>query len=169
MPDLGRSTKKPAHQGNGSMKAGGAKPKGQGVTPCALPCPAVGRRARSDAPSLRGLPTRGGHPLVRLSQDTRNYMRTRNRIFSIGLVPLIFVLGLAPLAVQLAWGQVVYHRLRSFGFEDLSATDPSGGLIEGTNGMLYGVTDGGGEAGHGTVFRINKDGTGFAQLISFTA
>ena len=96
-------------------------------------------------------------------------MHKHNRNFTSQFGSLIAATSLAVLGLNLASGQAVYHRIRSFGFPNLSAVDPSGGLIEGTNGMLYGVTDSGGESGHGTVFRLNGDGTGFAQLISFTA
>ncbi len=35
-------------------------------------------------------------------------------------------------------------------------------------GTLYGTASGGGSWGHGTVFRVNSDGTGFTNLYSFT-
>jgi uncharacterized repeat protein (TIGR03803 family) len=46
---------------------------------------------------------------------------------------------------------------------------PIGQLIEGTDGKLYGTTSrtGNGFAGDGTVFRVNKDGSGFAVLWRF--
>src|SRR3990172_6775244 len=40
-------------------------------------------------------------------------------------------------------------------------------LIEGSDGMLYGTTQSGGVFGQGTVFKINKDGTGFWLVDSF--
>ena len=42
--------------------------------------------------------------------------------------------------------------------------NPHTGVIEGTDGVLYGTTGGLGFHGHGSVFRINADGTGFAVL-----
>ncbi len=45
----------------------------------------------------------------------------------------------------------------------------SGGLIRGSDGMLYGTTEQGGTGGLGTVFRINADGTGFQTLHHFAA
>lgn len=41
------------------------------------------------------------------------------------------------------------------------------GVIEGSDGALYGSTIAGGTAGYGTLFRINKDGSGHTILRSF--
>ena len=46
--------------------------------------------------------------------------------------------------------------------------EPPAGLIEGTDGRLYGTTYEGGADGNGTIFAINVDGTGFTTLYSFT-
>jgi uncharacterized repeat protein (TIGR03803 family) len=43
---------------------------------------------------------------------------------------------------------------------------PHGGVIEGNDGALYGTASEGGDFGYGTVFRLNKDGSGFAVLKS---
>jgi uncharacterized repeat protein (TIGR03803 family) len=56
----------------------------------------------------------------------------------------------------------------SFGNPSQSAGYPSAELIEGSDGSLYGTTSAGGAFGQGTVFRIGKDGSGFAILRSFT-
>jgi len=51
------------------------------------------------------------------------------------------------------------------------ATDganPQAGLIQGTDGRLYGTANSGGTNGDGTVFAVNPDGTGFATLYNFT-
>jgi RHS repeat-associated protein len=45
---------------------------------------------------------------------------------------------------------------------------PAGKLIQGTDGRLYGTTNGGGLNGFGTVFAVNSDGTGFTTLHTFT-
>lgn len=47
------------------------------------------------------------------------------------------------------------------------AAEPTGGLIEGRDGVLYGTTFRGGNADAGTVFRIARDGTGFRVLHAF--
>ncbi len=46
---------------------------------------------------------------------------------------------------------------------------PHGALIEGSDGFLYGVARFGGPTGTGTVFKIGKDGSGFAVLHAFAA
>ena len=43
---------------------------------------------------------------------------------------------------------------------------PYTGVIEASDGVLYGTTGGIGFDGHGSIYRINKDGTGFAVLRS---
>ncbi len=94
------------------------------------------------------------------------------RIFNRPCTPRLSVRACCILALACnasCWAQPVYTRIRSFGFGELSATAPSGTLIEGTNGVLYGVADGGGQYGYGAVFRMNLDGTGFAQLVSFSS
>lgn len=44
---------------------------------------------------------------------------------------------------------------------------PQARLVEGTNGMLYGTTSAGGTKGMGTLYQLNKDGSGFAMLYHF--
>src|SRR5207249_1841382 len=41
------------------------------------------------------------------------------------------------------------------------------GLIQGTDGALYGTASNGGSSGYGTVFKLNPDGTGFTVLKNF--
>jgi uncharacterized repeat protein (TIGR03803 family) len=55
--------------------------------------------------------------------------------------------------------------LHSFGNSDGGL--PFDDLIEGHDGLLYGATPVGGEKGSGTVFKINKDGSGFTILHHF--
>jgi len=45
----------------------------------------------------------------------------------------------------------------------ITGNNPSG-LIEGPDGRLYGTAETGGSAGHGLLFRINRDGTGFTVV-----
>jgi uncharacterized repeat protein (TIGR03803 family) len=45
---------------------------------------------------------------------------------------------------------------------------PTGALIEDSEGVLYGTTRHGGPLDKGTIFRLNKDGSGFVTLYRFT-
>ncbi len=58
--------------------------------------------------------------------------------------------------------------LYNFESED-SPANPESELIEGEDGMLYGTTTSGGDPGDGTVFRINKNGSGYQVLHEFDA
>jgi uncharacterized repeat protein (TIGR03803 family) len=58
-----------------------------------------------------------------------------------------------------------YRILQSF--DDVDAERPWSGLVEGTDGALYGTTEGGGTNGDGTVFRLSKDGSSYTVLHSF--
>jgi uncharacterized repeat protein (TIGR03803 family) len=51
--------------------------------------------------------------------------------------------------------------------EDSGGQNPQDKLIEGTDGKLYGVTQYGGNFDSGTIYRINKDGSGFEELHEF--
>jgi len=51
--------------------------------------------------------------------------------------------------------------------ECLDGTKPYDGVIEGDDGMLYGMTYGGGEEGWGVLYRIGKDGENFEVLREF--
>jgi uncharacterized repeat protein (TIGR03803 family) len=56
----------------------------------------------------------------------------------------------------------------------LHTFDPSGAkipfeeLLEGSDGFLYGTTSQGGSSGKGSVFRIARDGSGYADIYTFT-
>lgn len=55
--------------------------------------------------------------------------------------------------------------LHQFGFSTEGASPQ--GVIEASDGVLYGTTSSGGLSGNGTIFRINKDGSGLVFLRSF--
>src|SRR5437867_5017787 len=65
-------------------------------------------------------------------------------------------------------GQWVYERLRSCGSAERNAANPYSGLIEADDGALYGTTLQGGSAGRGTVYKVNKDGSGYVIIRSFS-
>lgn len=50
---------------------------------------------------------------------------------------------------------------------DPTAESPNDALIEGSDGALYGTTRNGGLHGAGSVFRVNRDGTGYTVLHHF--
>ena len=65
--------------------------------------------------------------------------------------------------------------IKSYGVPENSGIRPESGVIEGSDGALYGTTLYGGASplssfytAAGTVFRINKDGSGFAILHDFS-
>src|SRR6266542_4226024 len=60
-----------------------------------------------------------------------------------------------------------YVRLRSFTFNGNDAMRPYAGVVEGSEGALYGMTTEGGAYEFGAVFKLNKDGSGYAILHNF--
>jgi uncharacterized repeat protein (TIGR03803 family) len=73
-------------------------------------------------------------------------------------------------------GFTVLHRFQSFTSSNsignpvnADGANPEAELIEGSDGYLYGVARTGGPNGNGTVFKLGKDGTGFAVLHAFGA
>jgi uncharacterized repeat protein (TIGR03803 family) len=61
----------------------------------------------------------------------------------------------------------VYNVLYNFkGYTD--GATPKSGLIEGSDGVLYGTTSAGGSGNGGTVFKINKDGSFYGVVRSFS-
>src|SRR3974390_2557409 len=72
------------------------------------------------------------------------------------------------LSLDCAPAQTDYLQVRSFGLPALDGRDPRD-LIEGTDGLLYGVTaSGGNNNSSGTLFSLTKDGTGYLVLRNFT-
>ncbi|HWI58823.1 MAG TPA: choice-of-anchor tandem repeat GloVer-containing protein, partial [Bacillota bacterium] len=65
--------------------------------------------------------------------------------------------------------QTYFQRLKSFGFPQSSGpSGPQAGLVVASNGMLYGTTDFGGAHYAGTVYKLNRDGSGLVVLHSFS-
>src|SRR5947208_17005641 len=54
--------------------------------------------------------------------------------------------------VDTASGQYTFSLLKSFGFIDRSGKNPQTGLIEGSDGAIYGTTYSGGTSNLGTIF-----------------
>lgn len=57
--------------------------------------------------------------------------------------------------------------LHSFSHVGGGAYEPTAALVQGSDGTLFGTTEGGGSAGGGTVFKLKTNGTGFVQLHAF--
>jgi uncharacterized repeat protein (TIGR03803 family) len=94
-------------------------------------------------------------------------MKTINRI-RLGVLWVAATIGILMAGPLPVLGQFTYQRLRTFGFIESTVTQPEGNLVEGTNGAFYGVSAGGGETENGTLYRLNKDGSGLAILRSFS-
>src|SRR5581483_9348026 len=65
-----------------------------------------------------------------------------------------------------------FSMLKRFFFTSSIRTNgasPLGGLVEGTNGLLFGTTSAGGANSMGAVFQLNKDGTGYRTIYSFSS
>lgn len=58
----------------------------------------------------------------------------------------------------------VLHALR---YTRQESGSPMAGLVESSDGLLYGTSTGGGKTGRGTVFRLAKDGSGYQVLAHF--
>jgi uncharacterized repeat protein (TIGR03803 family) len=61
-----------------------------------------------------------------------------------------------------------YHVLHHFAANGSDGQNPRAKLVEGSDGWLYGAALGGGSAGAGALVRVNKDGSGFTLLLSFS-
>lgn len=61
-----------------------------------------------------------------------------------------------------------YQPLHDFGFDANDGINPYEGLSEGGDGVLYGATRYGGGMDAGTVFKLNKDGSGYEVIHRFT-
>ena len=61
----------------------------------------------------------------------------------------------------------VFDTIHSFGVLSDDGILPSGNLVQGANGMLYGLTDEGGLNNHGAIFKCSTDGSIYDTLHSF--
>ena len=61
-----------------------------------------------------------------------------------------------------------YTVLRSFSSTGDDGRTPRGAMAEDSDGTFYGTTRAGGSSGYGTVFKLNRDGSGYTNLHSFS-
>src|SRR6185369_13784088 len=78
---------------------------------------------------------------------------------------LVAAMLLLLFAIPAAHAQLTYQQIRVFGFTNL--TSGSGPLVEATDGLLYGVSSGGGSHGVGVAYKMNRDGSGYTVLHHF--
>jgi uncharacterized repeat protein (TIGR03803 family) len=95
-------------------------------------------------------------------------MQIRRHLWAVAIT-----IGLYAFAVR---AETNFAIIKSFGVPENSGVRPEAGLIEGTDGLLYGTTFLGGASpsnsnytSAGTVFRIRKDGTAFTTLHHFSS
>src|ERR1035437_3499689 len=96
-------------------------------------------------------------------------MKTKNELMKTFIKNLFLLPALIAGLNLIPAGRVTaqtFTNLHSLGGSD--GAYPYGGLILSGN-ILYGTAYGGGSSGNGTVFAVSTDGTGFANLHSFTA
>jgi uncharacterized repeat protein (TIGR03803 family) len=60
-----------------------------------------------------------------------------------------------------------YRVLHNFGIVVADGLEPTAGLVQGSDGLLYGTTPLGGTNNAGTVFKLNTDGTSYAVIHRF--
>jgi uncharacterized repeat protein (TIGR03803 family) len=61
-----------------------------------------------------------------------------------------------------------FTNLHTFSTAPADSTHPFAGLVQGTNGMLFGVSSNGAASSGGAIFRLTTNGTGYLNLHSFT-
>lgn len=61
-----------------------------------------------------------------------------------------------------------FTNLHTFSAASTDSSHPLAGLVQGTNGMLFGVSSNGAANARGAIYRINTNGTGYSNLHSFT-
>lgn len=107
---------------------------------------------------------------TRVRKDSMEFNHIRRRALRFSFVTnarqSIFLLLLFWLANAAA--QSALQTIKSFGRRDSSPATPQASLIEGDDGALYGVTDAGGSASVGSIFKVDKNGSALTVLHHFT-
>jgi uncharacterized repeat protein (TIGR03803 family) len=121
--------------------------------------------ARTGAPfsvlhDFAGGPTDGANAVVRLAEGSDGFLYGVTPNGGSNSVGVLFKISKAGLGYQI---------LYNFGQSATDGKNPLGALVEGSSLALYGTTSAGGANGQGTIFTINKDGSGYATLYSFAS
>jgi uncharacterized repeat protein (TIGR03803 family) len=91
--------------------------------------------------------------------------RALKHTFSRRLLPTALLLNLV---LTKAFGaELHYQRIKSFGISNQGA-EPAAGLLQGSDGRLYGTTLYGGASDGGVVYRIDADGRNYEMLRDFS-
>jgi uncharacterized repeat protein (TIGR03803 family) len=144
---------------------------------------AVKLRPRSDAPELNTASPAGSDPksAIQVEFTALHQFGPTNAegVNGWGVVTLGadgFLYGCAALRGPLGGGSIYRVRTNGSDYAVLHSFDrardgaePTGGVIEGPDGALYGTTFRAGKEGAGTVFRITKDGSDFRVLHHFAS
>jgi uncharacterized repeat protein (TIGR03803 family) len=125
--------------------------------------------ARERSPAMEWANALLTHTLKRRSPREMNGPRhriTATEFISRGKRRAPLIALLAVLLAFSARAEFQYQLLKSFNGGD--GRGPVSGLLEASDGALYGVTPNGGTDGLGTVYRINKDGSAHTVLHNFS-
>lgn len=109
--------------------------------------------------SFVGSPTDGRQPIGRLLEAGDGALYGTTYYGGANLAGTLFKLN------QDGSGFAIVYHFQQSGSQ---ARNPAAGLIEDPSGRLYGTTQNGGSYGRGTVFRVNRDGSEFTVLLSFS-
>lgn len=116
-----------------------------------LPHPIAGLRSGASGPAAYASPP-----------DRSGSFNRPSTVRCLFLMALVAALGAA--SVPPACAQFTFQTIKSFGFPAQTGIYPTARLIQGSDGVLYGTTSLGSTGGYGTVFRVNKDGSGYLVL-----
>jgi uncharacterized repeat protein (TIGR03803 family) len=122
----------------------------------------AGRKAKRRTTMVPGRKSNG-----KCQVSTKSYMKERFNHF-VAMLALMPLLAACPAAAQIMW---TLHTFSQFNHNTLingDGANPFDGLVLSGN-MLYGTAAGGGTNGNGAIFALNTNGTGYANLHSFTA
>src|SRR5437016_5036383 len=97
-------------------------------------------------------------------QTTRFERRSETRVYGMA----VLLLGLSAVAPG-AWGAAHFQQVASFGSAAAAGQRPYVGLVQGSDGALYGTTLQGGGDNMGTVFKVCRAGNGYTVLHQFSA